>query len=287
MEVWQHYSNAAGLLGPWIQIKQTMDKWWTAKVNPMQKYIFQAVPTLILWFLWKRRNSVLHGGSYNTNKVIWDINYMVQKLLRSKFGLEQTPNTWPQIVAAMEGFRPKFETKWVRWFPPPCGWWKCNTDGASRGNPGPSSAAFCVRNHHGDIISAQGNMLPDSTNLVAEMIAIRSGLQFCLENHIPKLIVESDSLAAVNIINGIWKIPWNVTLEVNSIRKMMESITTRVQHSLREGNTLADYLANMVFHFAGNFEFKTFQEMPSTAKKIINLDKQNTPQLRIRKCTTI
>uniref|UniRef100_M1D7E5 Reverse transcriptase n=1 Tax=Solanum tuberosum TaxID=4113 RepID=M1D7E5_SOLTU len=232
-----------------------MIKWWKAKVNNRQKLNFQAIPTLILWFLWKRRNSVVHGSSYTTGNVIWDINDMVRKIIINEFGYDQIPTNWPQVVALIDGFRPKFKAKWVRWYPPPCGWWKCNTNGASRGNPGPSSAAFCVRNHEGYLLCAKGITIPDSYSLVAEVIAIRIGLQFCLENQIPNIIVESDSLAIVNIINGVWKILWRVTVEVNSIRKMMNSWPVRVQHSLREGNTLADFLANLVFHFAGNFDF--------------------------------
>lgn len=75
-------------------------------------------------------------------------------------------------------------------------------------------------------------------------------------------------------------------MEVNSIKDMMDSCSARVQHSLGKGNTLADYLANLVFHFAGNFEFNSFHEIPSAGRKIINLDKQGIPQMRIRQCTT-
>ncbi|KAK4724480.1 hypothetical protein R3W88_027259 [Solanum pinnatisectum] len=59
-------------------------------------------------------------------------------------------------------------------------------------------------------------------------------------------------------------------------------MSVRVQHSLREGNTLADFFANLVFHFAGIYEFNQFQEVPSAGRRIINLDKPSSPQLRIR-----
>lgn len=38
---------------------------------------------------------------------------------------------------------------------------------------------------------------------------------------------------------------------VNSVRLLMDIISIRVVHSLREGNTLADFLTNLVFDFAG------------------------------------
>lgn len=54
------------------------------------------------------------------------------------------------------------------------------------------------------------------------------------------IIIESDSLAMVNILEGRWEVPLSVVLEVSSIERLMESITARVQHSFREGNVLTD-----------------------------------------------
>ncbi|KAH0678922.1 hypothetical protein KY284_020007 [Solanum tuberosum] len=110
--------------------------------------------------------------------------------------------------------RPSFQHKIVRWSPPSVGWLKCNTDGASRGNPGPSAAAFCIRDHNDNFLGEKGVKIPDFTNLVAEAITMREGLQYYLENQLSHIIMEPDSLAMVNIINGVWETPWNVTMEV-------------------------------------------------------------------------
>jgi len=75
-----------------------------------------------------------------------------------------------------------------------------------------------------------------------------------------KVIIESDSLALVHILNGEWKVPWRVTMEANSINRLRNALTVRVQHSLREENTLVDFFANFVFDFAGNFEYNKFRE---------------------------
>lgn len=39
---------------------------------------------------------------------------------------------------------------------PEIGWLKGNIDGASKGNPRPSSIIFCIRNHGGDLVVAKG-----------------------------------------------------------------------------------------------------------------------------------
>lgn len=164
--------------------------------------------------------------------------------------------------------------------PPPNNWLKCNTDGASRGNPGPSSAAFCIRDHEGNLVVAKGFRLPDTTNLIAESRAIRESLQYCKENGLEQIIIESDSLAMIQFLEGNWAIPWSVVTDINYIQSLRRNLLVRVQHSLWEGITLADYFANLVFDFAGEFQFNSFLEIPSEGRKILNLDKIGTPQIR-------
>ncbi|KAH0698915.1 hypothetical protein KY284_013130 [Solanum tuberosum] len=142
--------------------------------------------------------------------------------MKLKFQYTNVHSTWPQMVALLDAFRPRFVYKWVKWHPPPSGWLKCNTDGASRGNPRPSVVAFCIINHEGELVIAKGVRILDSTNLVAEAITIRER---------------------------------------------------------RVGNTLeCDY--------GGTYELRSLQEVPDIAKRIIILDKQSTPQLRIRQSNT-
>ncbi|KAH0650256.1 hypothetical protein KY284_030168 [Solanum tuberosum] len=104
----------------------------------------------------------------------------------------------------------------------------------------PQIVALLVRNSFGVIVGAKGLRIQDTTNLVVEAIALKEGLKFCVENGFTPAITESDSLSVINIINGVWKIPWSVTFEVNSFTRMRTLGTTRVQHSLREANILAD-----------------------------------------------
>ncbi|KAH0691451.1 hypothetical protein KY289_018809 [Solanum tuberosum] len=280
--VWNYFGRAAGLTGSFVQLKQSVKKWWGASGNTRLNVVFQAVPIVILWFLWKRRNTILHGGSYSVGKVKWEITDTILKLLKERFNWDFGSNNWPLLIASLEGYKANHNSKIVRWFPPPTGWLKCNTDGASKGNPGPSSAAFCIRDQNGNFLAAKGVKMIDSTNLVAEARAIREGLMFCKENRLTNVLVETDSLVMVNIIEGRWEIPWSLSLEVNIINELMRIVSTRVQHSLREGNTLADFLTNLVFIFAGGFQYNQFQELPNEVKRIIDLDKVGTPHIRRR-----
>ncbi|KAH0679245.1 hypothetical protein KY284_020330 [Solanum tuberosum] len=131
-----------------------------------------------------------------------------------------SPQTWPQIVAQLDNYRPSFRHTIVRWSPPPAGLVKCNTDGASKGKPGPSSASFCEIDHNGNLVGAKGVKLTDSYNLVAEATAIREGLQYCLDKHFHQIVIETNSLSMINILNGEWDSPLSVTMEVNSINRI-------------------------------------------------------------------
>lgn len=84
------------------------------------------------------------------------------------------------------------------------------------------------------------------------------------------------------IIDGEWKTPWCIGKEVKRIKGMKDHFNVIFQHVLQEGNTLANYFANLVFSFAGTIIFNSFTEVPSTGRRILNLDKSKTPNLRVR-----
>ncbi|KAH0651818.1 hypothetical protein KY285_030681 [Solanum tuberosum] len=136
--------------------------------------------------------------------------------------------TWPAIVNVLENWEPRFRHKIVRWMHPPDGWYKCNTDVASK-----------------------GRRIPNSTSLVAEAVAIKEGIKFCIDRNLLPLIVETDSHTMVQLLEERWEVSWSVVMEVEAIKRMRENIPIHVKHTLREGNTLADFFANMTVNFAG------------------------------------
>lgn len=67
---------------------------------------------------------------------------------------------------------------------------------------------------------------------------------------------------------------------VNSIRAVMSDILVREVHFLQHGNTLDDFLTNLVFDFVDDFQFNDFEYAPAKGRRIINLDKIGTPNIR-------
>ncbi|XP_060200374.1 uncharacterized protein LOC132628625 [Lycium barbarum] len=272
-EVWNYYTTAAGIIDPLIQLHQAVQKWWNMKCVGKLKLVFEAMPSFICWQLWKRRNALMNGAQMSKSKVIYCINQNIHKLISSLYPwLKNVPHTWPQMVQLLEGLNPRSGSQMVQWRFLSTGWY-----GASRGNPGQSSAAFCIRDEIGDLIHAAARRLSNTTNIYAEVTTIHDGLQYCVNNHMLPVIMETDSLAMVNIIQGDRETPWKVSMEVQNIKEWRKRGQVQFVHVKREGNTMADCLANSVLNCTGALEVNNFQELTPTGKILLNMDKSMIP----------
>lgn len=50
--------------------------------------VYKVVQTVILWFLWKRRNTFRHGGTYSISRVFWEIHDTLVKFIKVKFNVD-------------------------------------------------------------------------------------------------------------------------------------------------------------------------------------------------------
>ncbi|KAH0732966.1 hypothetical protein KY289_004154 [Solanum tuberosum] len=96
-----------------------MFKWWNATCSVKLRPLFNAVPTFIMWQIWKRRNMIRHGGKMSVQGMMMEINRNLHYLAI---------------------------TRVVKWKLPNEGVYKCNSDGASKGNPGPSKTQMEAAN---------------------------------------------------------------------------------------------------------------------------------------------
>lgn len=214
--------------------------------------LLQAAPVVITWELWKMRNTMKNKGGISCNRVIHEVNKTLHYLARVRYPwLSRIPLLWLDIISLFEGYKPYVETKSVTQQLPYEGWYKWNTDDASRGNLVPSSYGFCVRDHAGDLVFVKAKEIGETTNIVAESKAIVEGLAYCVERQLNPLIIETDSLVMRKIIYGEWATPWCIGAEVRKLKKIKNNYNVVFQHVLREGNNVVDFLANLAFSFAG------------------------------------
>lgn len=73
------------------------------------------------------------------------------------------------------------------------------------------------------------------------MVALRMGIKYCRVNNLFPLILETDSQVVKNMVDGSWDTPWEVVLEIKRIQVLMKVMEVAIEHTLREGNKVADF----------------------------------------------
>lgn len=82
--------------------------------------------------------------------------------------LRNIPKYWSMIVKFFENYISVQATKLIYRVPPNMGVYKCNLDGASKGNPGPSARGFYIKNWNEEFISAAAQELEQKSLLLKE-----------------------------------------------------------------------------------------------------------------------
>lgn len=120
------------------------------------------------------------------------------------------------------------------------------TDGAARGNPGPSGAGVFITDEHGNEVVRLHKFLGKRTNNVAEYAALYLALSQSKKKHFKEIVIYSDSELMVRQIRGEYRVK-NEGLK-KLYRKVMELLgyfEYRFYHIRREKNKIADQLANL------------------------------------------
>lgn len=124
-----------------------------------------------------------------------------------------------------------------------------NTDGASRGNPGPAAIGIVIRDEKNTVITRVSKRIGFATNNVAEYVGVVTALKEALKLNAQEVTLFVDSELLCKQLNGIYQVksialkPYY--LEIMNIIKKFKSF--RANHINREYNTIADRLANEAF----------------------------------------
>ncbi|HEX5322374.1 MAG TPA: ribonuclease HI family protein [Capsulimonadaceae bacterium] len=119
-------------------------------------------------------------------------------------------------------------------------------DGASKGNPGPAGAGVVIMDGDGQILEEIAKPLGIATNNVAEYQALILGLEEAKKRGACHITVQTDSQLLARQVEGRYKISAPHLRELHSqVRALIELFkSVEITHTLREGNTQADALAN-------------------------------------------
>ena len=124
---------------------------------------------------------------------------------------------------------------------------KLFTDGACRGNPGPSAVGLVLKDETGKVLATRHRYLGHTTNNVAEYVGLVRGLKLASEFAPSALDVYMDSKLVVEQTNGRWKVKDANLRELwTEACKLIATLPqVHVQYIPRERNTQADLLANL------------------------------------------
>ena len=90
-------------------------------------------------------------------------------------------------------------------------------------------------------------MHENTTSMKAEATTILMELRRCQNLNLHDIILENDSLDLRKINTDKWKIPWQLTIQIEEIKQLIRQLQIMIKHLFREANQLVDKLANVVF----------------------------------------
>lgn len=132
-----YFSSSMGILHIPVSIRTLMLKWWKYKsYNNAHKLVFQALPIIICWNLWKHRCAVKYGEKQpQLARVKFLIYKDISHLLCSAFPYIPWPTGWKKI-SYVEKCRQEIKVTSVYWSKPPAQMVKLNFDGSAITNRG-------------------------------------------------------------------------------------------------------------------------------------------------------
>ncbi|KAH0712315.1 hypothetical protein KY285_007875 [Solanum tuberosum] len=184
-----------------MDLKQLINTWWNMHTTPKLESLYRAMPAIIMWTLWTRRNRIKHGGTVDINDMIWQVQDMIKKIIKSLYPWMKIGKVdWSHMVTLLKEYKPRLHYYSVTWKFPERNKVKCNTDGARKGNPRKSALAFCVRDEVDNLIYATARGIGITTNTEAETMAIKEVLGFCESLNLKGATIETNSFTLKKMI---------------------------------------------------------------------------------------
>ena len=192
-----------------------LSSWPTNLVRGVYSKIWNLSPSIIVWELWKERNSrIFRDKEKSVDRLIIKIEAaiveVINSFLRKSFIEEGSFSYWdglmkknwsnlinPALVYKSSNKEARANCKWV---PSPCGWYKLNFDGEARGNPGVAGIGCIINDDSGKWVAKLASPLPPTSNNLAELEALDRGLQLCSSLGLSKVVIEGDSQIVLNAV---------------------------------------------------------------------------------------
>ena len=213
-----------------------------------------------MWELWKERNRrIFRNLKFKSSDLISKIEISIVETTNAylrNIQLEEGSFTnwdglmkkhWSKLLNPPLLYKRKNKEARMncKWEPLPYGWVKLNFDRAARGNLGIASIRCIINNASGHWVAKKEMSIKPTSNNLAELEALFHGLQLCLRLNLPNVIIEGDSQIVLNAIRKCSTPNWVLNSQLEEVLVVLDRLEEyRICHIYREGNLIADNLAN-------------------------------------------
>ncbi|KAK2369712.1 hypothetical protein QL285_082828 [Trifolium repens] len=197
------WSWFAGCLNQALQFTSMEDMWKICEWqwSPQCKITVTAAIVNLLNTIWLARNQ----ARYNNKLISWRnaiTTIIACTTLSGNKTLKASSNSIGDFtflkIFRINIHQPRIPViKEVIWQPPSVNWIKCNTDGASSGNPGNVACGGVFRDHHANFVYAFAEPIGIETAYFAELCGVLKAIDIAYEKNWINLWVESDSSQVV------------------------------------------------------------------------------------------
>ena len=164
----------------------------------------------------------------------------------------------------------------IKWHAPPLGWAKLNTDGSSLGNSGLAGGGGVIRDSCGSWLGGFSQHIGHTASVQAELRAFKDGLILIIDLVIPYLVVEMDSLVAVDLVSSLSTVNVFLRSLVNDCRLLLEKFDrVSIKHIFKEANKCANILTKDGCSMLGALDFSVFSSPPAHVLGALNFDLSN------------
>ncbi|XP_027152134.1 uncharacterized protein LOC113752202 [Coffea eugenioides] len=281
--VWRHFESTVGEFSGVHTTRHMVWSCWVRRgTNDRVKFLQNILPSVVCWVLWKIRNEgVFEDRKMRIRDTVTRIVQLLHDFLQSRFpGVQCSAPTWEGLLLELGSHQRRMIIKPVYWVTP-CGGYKLNSDGCSRGNPGRSGGGGLVRDSRGNFVFGYAEPFGVITSMQAELRALLWGVRHCVIRGYLELHLEADSLTLVQIVQGTSACPWRLQRDLDELMIFKQSFQS-ITHCYREANTPADHLANFGADACAGHVFNTFSDLPLLVRGAIRLDRLGLPTFRTR-----
>ncbi|CAN1790041.1 Putative ribonuclease H protein At1g65750 [Linum perenne] len=232
-EVWNRFGIFNSSSPEW---QGSSANWICSQINSGNGLLFG----IICWYLWKVRNE----------RIFTDKRSSPAEVVARAASWSYSVTTALESTRVLPGANRIRTEANIAWEPGPIGWVSLNTDGSVVQNQRKAAAGSIVRDHEGLGLLAFTMNLGFCLITRAEIRGALEGLNRAWDAGFRKVFLLMDSQAAISILMNESNANHNLGMEILEFQELKQrSWELILKHTFREGNRVADFLANTGYDY--------------------------------------